>query len=470
MFKKTRKQLMILYTGLMVIFLVAFITLTYIWLSFSLIGDQKEQVRLLANAELADHEDELLQWYEMEYGEDEDEEDEEDEDEYEDGQSDDEKEHEGELKEGGISKAPPIEKVKLTVNPDQQVFYYVIAADGKILDGDILFEEIHDDLLERIISWKPDQPDTKYETFSRKDKQDLELLLAAQPVIQNGQYAGTIYTGTDVTEQQNVLHQLLIIFIPLSLFFILMSSVLGYYMSGRAMVPIATSFKRQREFVGDASHELRTPLAILQSSAEVIETEEKEHMSDFSKQVLYDMKTEIKRMTLLVGDLLTLARSDSDALPLQMESFELTEVINELFRKFSSLADQRGISLHADIPQPLLITADKSRVTQLLFILLDNAIKYNVPNGKVDVKAELQQQKLVLTVKDTGIGIPQELQSRIFDRFFRVDKARSREQGSSGLGLSIAKWIVDKHDGQIQVQSDVGVGTSFTIMIPMHSK
>nr|WP_243237189.1 ATP-binding protein [Heliobacterium chlorum] len=240
------------------------------------------------------------------------------------------------------------------------------------------------------------------------------------------------------------------------------------------MVPIVQSFTRQREFVADASHELRTPLSVLHSSIEVIEADDRRNLSEFSQQVLSDMKDEVRRMTRLVGDLLTLARADSGNLELLRETFDLRSLIDQILRTFQHQATSKGVALEAEGLPTIPIWGDRERIAQLLFILVDNAVKYTPIGGKITlslaVAKQTKGQQVRVIVQDSGIGIPLNDQPRIFDRFYRVDKGRSRQMGGTGLGLSIARWIVEAHGGTIQVESTPGRGSTFSVSLPLHEE
>ncbi|MED1854675.1 ATP-binding protein [Brevibacillus borstelensis] len=237
------------------------------------------------------------------------------------------------------------------------------------------------------------------------------------------------------------------------------------------MIPIRQSFQRQKEFVADASHELRTPLSILNSSLDVFEMEDGEHLSDFSKTVLVNMKDEVKRMAKMVSDLLTLARSETDRPALTVERFDLVPTIEQLVSSTGPLAQSKNISLHHHMPSILIVYGDHERIKQLLYILVDNAIKYTPPGGEVhltvSVEAREKQTMILIKVRDTGVGIAPEDAERIFDRFYRVEKNRSRKMGGTGLGLAIAKWIVEIHQGNIHVSSVPGQGSTFTVALPI---
>jgi signal transduction histidine kinase len=186
----------------------------------------------------------------------------------------------------------------------------------------------------------------------------------------------------------------------------------------------------------------------------------------FVEKMLSNMRQEVKRMTGLVGDLLTLARSDSNANVMKKETFDFRPFAEKAIESVSPLAAEKEISLSMDAPSSLKATGDSQRLSQLLYILLDNAIKYTPEGGEVKLTLKNAGNELWFSVQDTGIGIKKEDFPRIFERFYRVDKSRSRQVGGHGLGLSIAKWIVDTHGGMIQLTSEVGKGSTFAVRIP----
>jgi signal transduction histidine kinase len=292
-------------------------------------------------------------------------------------------------------------------------------------------------------------------------------LLAGREVYNGDKYVGSIVAGIDITEQNRLLDQLMLTQIIISIIFLLVSIVIGYMMSRRAMKPIMQSFEKQQKFTADASHELRTPLAVLYSSIEVLESEEGERMSEFSKQVILDMKDEIKRMTSLVSDLLTLARADASVVKLTFVEFMLDDELDRVFRSFVPIASQRAIDLIHPEDTEVLLRADQERFRQLLVILLDNAMQYTAKGGQIIIDAVVQGNMLILRVQDTGIGIPEDKIQEIFERFNRLDESRNRTDGHAGLGLSIAKWIIEAHRGSIRVESKLGEGSMFIVMLPI---
>ena len=239
----------------------------------------------------------------------------------------------------------------------------------------------------------------------------------------------------------------------------------SYYLAKRAMIPIESAWEKQQRFVADASHELRSPLTGIYSNAELILRHPDNTVEQESRRIHTIMK-EASRMTKLITSLLTLARSDANKAELQLapvDLSELVEVVSEHFRPFEEL---ENIQLEVSVEPGLRLTGDGERLHQLLVILMDNAFKYTAPGGKVSVAARQADKQIALSIQDTGCGIRQENLPHIFDRFFREDKARSRDKGGIGLGLSIAKWIVEIHGGKITADSEPGKGTTFKVFLP----
>ena len=231
------------------------------------------------------------------------------------------------------------------------------------------------------------------------------------------------------------------------------------------MVPLKQAYEKQRQFAADASHELRTPLAVVMASAGLLENDPS-IKSPLLKQVIADVRDEVKKMTKLVSDLLLVARSDNKALKLKPSKFDLAEVIEQTARLMAPLAEQKHITIEAEHLPRTVIHADESKLRQLVLIFIDNAVKYTPDGGKV--KATLlpaDKGWVKFAVSDTGIGIAPEDQEKIFDRFYRVDKARSREMGGNGLGLAIAQELVGLYHGHINIKSTLGKGTTFTIAL-----
>ena len=236
----------------------------------------------------------------------------------------------------------------------------------------------------------------------------------------------------------------------------------GYFLSGRSLIPIKKNVKRQQEFLADASHELRTPIAVIQTNLEVIKASGEETVN--SQMIWVDNAyDEVKRMHRIVEDLMFLARADCGDVVVFREPIDLTYLIKDVTEKMAPLAGKKGIYFINTLEDDLIMTGDEKQITQLLVILLDNAIKYSNENQSIQMVGKRTTQGLTVEVTDQGIGIPANEIDHVFQRFYRVDKARSRTEGGTGLGLSIAKWIVDEHHGEIIIESEENKGTKVTL-------
>jgi signal transduction histidine kinase len=240
----------------------------------------------------------------------------------------------------------------------------------------------------------------------------------------------------------------------------------GWFLAGRALVPIQNAYRRQQEFVADASHELRTPLTILRSAHDLLDRHRAEPL-EANGVLLDDIRSEIGRMERLTDDLLTLARSDQGSLYLEVGDVDLGAIATDVAGLAKPLAAERGLSLtiHRDEPLPT-IEGDPDRLQQALLILVDNALKHTPVGGSVTLSTRSQGADVIVQVIDNGEGIAPEHLPRLFDRFYRADPSRSRGRGGTGLGLAIAKALVEAHGGHLVVTSAIAVGTIATISIP----
>jgi two-component system, OmpR family, heavy metal sensor histidine kinase CusS len=223
------------------------------------------------------------------------------------------------------------------------------------------------------------------------------------------------------------------------------------------------SFEEIRRFTADASHELRTPLAALRAEAEIAlgkPLSEGEH-----QELLGSILEECDRLGRLTDQLLALSREDARAAPPIREAVDLAALVDGVTETMRPLAEAKGLRLVRGGKGPLNVTGDEARLREVFYNLLDNAIKYTPEGGSVEVEVGQKDGRAVVIVRDTGIGIPAEHLPRVFDRFYRVDKARSRAEGGTGLGLSIARSIVSAHGGRIELDSTPGQGTTCTVVL-----
>ncbi|MBL0385676.1 sensor histidine kinase [Tumebacillus sp. ITR2] len=350
-----------------------------------------------------------------------------------------------------------------------QVFLYVTDTKGNLVYSQERSQGLSAHILPQLNHWVPDQGNVRVMTISRvlRHGEDMLLLVSGRAIYRNGLLTGVLYTGNDVSFYWEVFKGLLKVLLILIGVFGLLAAFFGQRMAARAMVPIKSSYYKQQQFVADASHELRTPLTVLKSSIDVIELEDGDNLSEFSQTVLADMKDEVHSMSKLVADLLTLARTDSGAVELYVQTFDLADTAQHVVRLRKTLAQEKEIDLSLQASSDLMMTGDAERIKQLLVILLDNALAYTPEGGRISVSVSTENRAHVLRVSDTGMGIPLEEQERIFERFYRVEEARSRVTGGTGIGLAIAKWIVEAHRGTISVQSTPGAGSLFTAKFPV---
>lgn len=227
------------------------------------------------------------------------------------------------------------------------------------------------------------------------------------------------------------------------------------------------AFNQIRQFSADASHELQTPLTILKGELEVALRSPRS--PDDYQRILKSALEEIDRIAHLVEGLLLLARADAGVLRMDRRPVDLTQIVEEVYGQAKVLADTRTLTLDLGPVEPVSIQGDHERLRRLLLNLVDNGMKYTPPGGQVTVSLQRDGQWACLRVSDTGIGLTREEQERAFHRFYRAAQARSEGEGGTGLGLCIARSIAEAHGGRIEVESAPGRGSTFTVLLPLHS-
>lgn len=447
LFDRTRQRLTLQYSGMLIMFLSLFVIIVYAVLFVSIWSDQHARLNGLADSEIGI----LQQWADQ------------DRDPY---------------------RRPPsnIENA-FSISADQS-FYYLLVNNGNLNLADEIQPELRDPVMAYIAEGR--FADQRIETISLqtyvkpsadgqegpKQAENATFVVTARELLWKGERIGSLYIGKEVTFQYDLFRWLLALLVGMALLFFVLALWLSHRMSRRAMIPIAGAYARQREFVADASHELRTPLSVLQTSIEALRLEESADRDSFATNVLGGMQAEVRSMTKLVGELLQLARSDSGDSVLTLAPFDPGETAAGAIAKLQPSAREKGIAIRLHAPAELTIRWDAEKLMQLLVLLLDNAVKYTPAQGSIDVTVADGMEKgtrfLTVAVKDSGIGIAAEALPRIFDRFYREDKSRTRQAGGHGLGLAIAKNIVDAGRGTIHADSAVGRGSTFTVRIPLH--
>lgn len=427
MFAKIRNRLTVQYVTVMAVFLLTFIVVSYSGVLWLLHREEQQDIKAFTEEEAREHVMLLKN-----------------------------REYRMEIKQEDNS-------------PGSKLFSYVYNDSGQLVAAEFPAFEARSGIESLIAKWEIPDGEGRIKQFRLANGEKAVFILCSTHIYDGQEILGKVYVGEDITSYFEMLKMMLIGLVVVAIIFLFGAAYLGHLLAGRAIVPIKQSFSRQREFAADASHELRTPLSILLTSVEAVQTDDGNGLTAFSAQTLDDMKSEIRRMSKIVTDLLTLARADTEFTNIIKEKFDLYAVTEQVLRSFQPLADEKGIAIELDSVKDIAVFADRERMNQLLVILLDNAIKYTPAGGSVKVSVQLIPGKKTgfsINVTDTGIGIPEEDKELIFERFYRIDKVRARAEGGTGLGLSIAKWITEAHGGTICAESVAGNGSSFTVTIP----
>jgi heavy metal sensor kinase len=335
----------------------------------------------------------------------------------------------------------------------------------------------------------------------------LPFRIITYPLIINGKTEQIIQVGSSLRAPRWLMDRMLIVLgisVPLSL---LLFSYGGWFLAGLALKPVdlitrsvkkitaanlshrlevvnshdeishlvetfnaplarlENSFNKTRQFSADVSHELRTPLTILRGETEVALRWAKE--PDEYRGILQSNLEEIKRMSQIIEYLLDLAKAEERRLELNLQEVDLNGLLATLVQQTAMIAHEKGVRLVFEAPVTVPFKGDELRLRQIFLNLLDNAVKYTAEGGEVKVQISVEGGWARVAVKDTGAGIPEEDLPHIFDRFYRVDKARNRAQGGTGLGLSLSRSLVEAHGGHIEVESEVEVGSTFTVHLPI---
>ena len=333
------------------------------------------------------------------------------------------------------------------------VFFIAYAPNGSVLRNP-------QQVTPSAFAW-PDTQEPTLTTIQLSDGDQARVLLRRMPD------GGLLVTGQSLEAEQTALHSLLMVLVFGGAAGLLLSLGAAWFLSGRALIPIQRAFQTQQEFIADASHELRTPLTVLRSATDLLNSHRNQPL-ERNGELFDDVRAEIARLERLAQDLLTLARSDAGGVELMTAPVELSDIAADVVRRTTPLARSQGVQLTLQNQAvESTVDADPDRLQQVVLILIDNAIKHTPVGGRVDVRVRRHGQHAQVEVIDTGTGIAAEHLPRIFDRFYRADKARTQAQGGTGLGLAIAKMLVDAHGGQLQISSTVGVGTHVTVSLPV---
>ncbi len=272
---------------------------------------------------------------------------------------------------------------------------------------------------------------------------------------------GTHLIFLDCSRNLGTLRSFILIGVSVSGVGLVLVFLLLLLLSGHIVKPFSRNYEKQKRFITDAGHELKTPLTIIDADAEILEMDLGEN------EWLTDIRAQIKRLTDLTNGLVLLARMDEEQPKLQMIDFPVSEVVEEAVQPFFALAKTRGKHLTAAIAPMLSMRGDQGAICRLVTILLDNAVKYSDPEGRISLGLERQKNNLVLTVFNTAPQVERESLAHLFDRFYRADQSRNSGTGGYGLGLSIASAIVSAHRGRIGATTKDGVSLQITVTLPL---
>jgi heavy metal sensor kinase len=344
-----------------------------------------------------------------------------------------------------------------------------------------------------------------FESARFRDGSSFRLL--SVPIRGNGVLVNIVQVGTSLRPVEEMLHRLVLVLLVSAPIALAAALVGGWFLADRALRPVEAitqaaeriaagdltqrlsvpsaldeigrlavtfndmiarleaSFRQVRQFSADASHELRTPLTVIKGEAEL--ALRRPRLAEDYKLVLESTLEEIDHMTRIVDELMFLSRTDLGEVAIESLPVRLDALVEDIQRQAAVLGQEQGVQVTVGAVVVAVVQGDELRLRELLLNLVDNAVKYSRPGGKVEIALVRERATARLSVMDQGIGIPADEQRRVFDRFYRTDAARAHAKKGTGLGLSICKWIAEAHHGRIEVQSQVGEGSRFTVVLPV---
>jgi heavy metal sensor kinase len=383
-------------------------------------------------------------------------------------------------------------------------FFQILDKEGKPLYISKEFREMGYVVKDRVLTNARNGKETREEIYSSERRETFRII--STPVYKNGELTEIIQLGTHLYfARQNLSHFRNNILAVLPIILVL-GTLGGWILARRSLSPIGyiaakaqsitsqnlserltprgtddemddlirtinemiarleSSFKRMAEFTADASHELKTPICAMRGEAEVLLL--KERKAEEYQEGLVHFIEQFDHLNQMINDLILLSKFDTTQVELKMVPLRLDLLIKDLCNLFQVLAEQKNIALETGPLEEVTVIGDKVRLQQLFTNLIDNAIKYT-SQGSIHVTVEKNEGAVLVKIIDTGMGIPKEEREKIFKRFYRMDKSRSRETGGVGLGLSIVEWIVHAHHGRIEVDSEINQGSTFTVYLPL---
>lgn len=273
----------------------------------------------------------------------------------------------------------------------------------------------------------------------------------------------------NISSEENLKIRLIQIFIlvgSISLIFLL---IISLYLTNKSIEPIKETFNKQKQFIADASHELKTPLAIIKTNTSLLLSNADDTIRNQSKWIKY-IDSQSDRMSDLVNEMLSLAKLDIEESKLMVSTINFSNIVESMLLTFDAIIFESKITLDTNISKNIIINGNDNNIKKLFSILMDNAVKYTNTGGYISVSLVSDKSKAKLIIKNTGDGIPKDKLNKVFERFYRADDSRDRETGGYGLGLSIAKSIVEQHNGKIYASSNLNKDATFTVELPISSQ
>ncbi|PHO08201.1 two-component sensor histidine kinase [Thermoanaerobacterium thermosaccharolyticum] len=352
---------------------------------------------------------------------------------------------------------------------DPYSFFIQVDGNGKILEIDSPFhmnEESYKKAAD--IAWS-NKKSSSIVTLEGKQWKYVTTQMKKQVIQGNGQ-SYTIAENKyqimflDVTMYKKTLYQLLITLLSVGIIMLFIIFLISLYFANRAIKPIVEAWERQKQFVADASHELKTPISIINANYDVLLANREETIDSQLKWLDY-IKIGTDRMTKLINDLLSLAKMEDLRFEMQKVPFNMSDAVNDVILSMEAVAAEKDIKLIRSIEPDIIVKSDSERIKQVITILFDNAVKYTDKKGQIEISLTKSKRHVTFSIKNSGKGIAKQDLPKIFDRFYRADSSRTHDTGSYGLGLSIAKTIIERLGGEIYAESVENEYTTFTFTL-----
>ncbi|MFC0905928.1 sensor histidine kinase [Clostridium sp. MT-14] len=357
------------------------------------------------------------------------------------------------LKTAEMDKIPPLEPHSRNMNP-MESFFVKTDSSGNIIEisqNSNLNKNSYEAILSNIFKSSDSSGSISYKNYN------LRYLKVPKEY-------GFIIVFMDRSSDNEILNRLIMISVMICIISLILVFIISLFLANISLKPIISAWEKQQAFVADASHELRTPLAVITTNLDIVLGNRSDTVENQGKW-LGNIKLEAGRMTKLIEDLLYLARSDSHQKALTFSNFDLSGAVTKAIVPFEASAIKHEILMTSNIEPGINFLGNEGRIKQLMAILIHNAIKHTPAGKSIEISLGRVKGRIQITVQDRGEGIAPEHIDKIFDRFYKVDKVRSGNNGNFGLGLSIAKSIVEEHKGDISVSSTLGEGSTFKVIL-----